>query len=63
MAEDELDQAVDRLARRLATGPAHAHARTKALLTREQNMCLSAALQPGGNIVWPAPEDWMAGNR
>jgi enoyl-CoA hydratase/carnithine racemase len=45
VAEDELDQAVDRLARRLATGPSHAYAQTKALLTREQDMSLSAALE------------------
>ena len=44
-AEDELDGAVDRLARRLAAGPAHAYAQTKALLTREQDMSLSAAVE------------------
>ncbi len=43
--EDELDEAVDRLARRLAPGAAHAYAQTKALLTREQDMSLSAALE------------------
>jgi enoyl-CoA hydratase/carnithine racemase len=42
---DELDQAVGRLARRLAGGPAQAYAQTKALLTREQDMSLSAALE------------------
>ena len=41
----ELDEAVDRLARRLAAGPAQAYAQTKALLTREQDMSLSAALE------------------
>ena len=41
----ELDEAVDRLARRLASGPAQAYAQTKALLTREQDMSLSAALE------------------
>ena len=41
----ELDEAVDRLARRLAGGPAQAYAQTKALLTREQDMSLSAALE------------------
>jgi enoyl-CoA hydratase/carnithine racemase len=41
----ELDEAVDRLARRLASGPAMAYAQTKALLTREQDMSLSAALE------------------
>jgi enoyl-CoA hydratase/carnithine racemase len=43
--EDGLDGAVDALARRLAAGPAHAYAQTKALLTREQDMSLSAALE------------------
>ena len=42
---DELDQAAGRLARRLADGPAQAYAQTKALLTREQDMSLSAALE------------------
>jgi len=41
----ELDGAVSRLARRLAGGPAQAYAQTKALLTREQDMSLSAALE------------------
>ena len=41
----ELDEAVDRLARRLADGPAQAYAQPKALLTREQDMRLSAALE------------------
>ena len=41
----ELDEAVDRLAGRLASGPAQAYAQTKALLTREQDMSLSAALE------------------
>jgi enoyl-CoA hydratase/carnithine racemase len=45
VAEDELDSAVDALARRLAAGPAHAYAQTKALLTREQDMSLSAAVE------------------
>lgn len=45
VAEDELDAAVDRLARRLANGPAQAYAQTKALLTREQDMSLSAAVE------------------
>jgi enoyl-CoA hydratase/carnithine racemase len=42
---DELEAAVGRLARRLADGPAQAYAQTKALLTREQDMSLSAALE------------------
>jgi enoyl-CoA hydratase/carnithine racemase len=42
---DELDEAVGRLAGRLAGGPAQAYAQTKALLTREQDMSLSAALE------------------
>ncbi len=37
--------AVDDLARRLADGPAEAYAQTKALLTREQDMSLSAAVE------------------
>jgi enoyl-CoA hydratase/carnithine racemase len=41
----DLDAAVDRLARRLASGPAGAYAQTKALLTREQDMSLSAAIE------------------
>ena len=45
VAEDELDGAVDRLARRLASGPCQAYAQTKALLTREQDMSLSAAVE------------------
>lgn len=45
VGEAELDEAVDRLARRLASGPAHAYAQTKALLTREQDMSLSAAVE------------------
>jgi len=40
-----LDGVVGRLARRLADGPAQAYAQTKALLTREQDMSLSAALE------------------
>ena len=42
---DELEAAVARLARRLAGGPSQAYAQTKALLTREQDMSLSAALE------------------
>jgi len=45
VAEDGLDEAVTRLAWRLASGPAHAYAQTKALLTREQDMSLSAAVE------------------
>jgi enoyl-CoA hydratase/carnithine racemase len=41
----ELDEAVDRLARRLASGPSQAYAQTKALLTREQDMSLSGAIE------------------
>ncbi len=46
---------MDRLARHLATGPAHAYAQTKALLTCEQDMSLSAAveLEP-----WTAGRNW-----
>lgn len=45
VAEDELDGAVSRLAGRLAGGPAQAYAHTKALLAREQDMSLPAALE------------------
>jgi enoyl-CoA hydratase/carnithine racemase len=45
VADGELDAAVDRLARRLATGPTQAYAQTKALLTREQDMSLPAAIE------------------
>lgn len=45
VAEDELDSAVAALAARLAEGPAQAYAQTKALLAREQDMSLSAALE------------------
>jgi enoyl-CoA hydratase/carnithine racemase len=43
--EDGFDEAVDELARRLASGPVQAYAQTKALLTREQDMSLSAAVE------------------
>jgi enoyl-CoA hydratase/carnithine racemase len=43
--EDELDEAVAALAGRLASGPVQAYAQTKALLTREQDMSLSAAVE------------------
>jgi len=43
--DDELDAAVQRLARRLADGPTLALAQTKALLTRELDMSLSGALE------------------
>jgi enoyl-CoA hydratase/carnithine racemase len=42
---DGLDVAVAALASRLASGPAQAYAQTKALLTREQDMSLSAAVE------------------
>jgi enoyl-CoA hydratase/carnithine racemase len=45
VAEEELDAAVDRLARRLASGPAQAYSLTKSLITREQDMSLSAAVE------------------
>jgi enoyl-CoA hydratase/carnithine racemase len=41
----EFDDAVSALARRLASGPAQAYAQTKALLTREQDMSLAAAVE------------------
>ena len=43
--KDALDQEVAALARRLASGPVQAYAQTKALLTREQDMSLSAAIE------------------
>ena len=43
--EAGFDDAVDALARRLASGPVQAYAQTKALLTREQDMSLSAAVE------------------
>jgi enoyl-CoA hydratase/carnithine racemase len=42
---DAFADAVAGLARRLASGPAQAYAQTKALLTREQDMSLSAAVE------------------
>jgi enoyl-CoA hydratase/carnithine racemase len=42
---DEFADAVGGLARRLAAGPTQAYAQTKALLTREQDMSLSAAVE------------------
>jgi enoyl-CoA hydratase/carnithine racemase len=42
---DEFEDAVGGLARRLASGPAQAYAQTKALLTKEQDMSLSAAVE------------------
>jgi enoyl-CoA hydratase/carnithine racemase len=42
---DGFDEAVDGLAQRLASGPVQAFAQTKALLTREQDMSLSAAVE------------------
>src|SRR3954466_9718766 len=43
--DDGLDAAVDRLATRLATGPALAYAQTKALITRELDMSLAGAME------------------
>ncbi|MDT7539562.1 MAG: hypothetical protein QOI82_3147 [Actinomycetota bacterium] len=45
VADDELDAAVGRLARRLAEGPTLAFAHTKALITRELDMSLQSALE------------------
>ena len=42
---DGFDEAVAGLAGRLASGPTQAYAQTKALLTREQDMSLSAAVE------------------
>ena len=43
--KDAFDERSTALARRLATGPVQAYAQTKALLTREQDMSLSAAIE------------------
>src|ERR1700756_4007548 len=43
--KDSFDDEVFALARRLASGPVQAFAQTKALLTREQDMSLSAAIE------------------
>ena len=43
--KDTFDDEVIALARRLASGPVQAYAQTKALLTREQDMSLSAAIE------------------
>jgi enoyl-CoA hydratase/carnithine racemase len=45
VADGELDEAVARLARRLADGPTLAFAHTKALITRELDMSLQSALE------------------
>ncbi|MGZ4442133.1 MAG: enoyl-CoA hydratase family protein [Nocardioidaceae bacterium] len=45
VADDELDDAVHRLARRLADGPTLAYAQTKSLITRELDMPLGAAME------------------
>jgi enoyl-CoA hydratase/carnithine racemase len=45
VGDDELDEAVTRLAGRLSEGPTFALAQTKALLTRELDMPLSGALE------------------
>ena len=45
VADDQLDAAVDRLARRLADGPTLAYAQTKALITRELDMSLPGAME------------------
>ncbi len=43
--KDAFDDEVSALAQRLASGPIQAYAQTKALLTREQDMSLSAAIE------------------
>jgi enoyl-CoA hydratase/carnithine racemase len=43
--KDTFDEEVSALAGRLASGPVQAYAQTKALLTREQDMSLSAAIE------------------
>lgn len=43
--DDGLDESVDRLARRLADGPALAYAQTKSLITRELDMPIGSAME------------------
>jgi enoyl-CoA hydratase/carnithine racemase len=45
VGDDELDDAVRRLARRLADGPTLAYAQTKSLITRELDMPLGASVE------------------
>jgi enoyl-CoA hydratase/carnithine racemase len=45
VADDELDDAVARLARRLANGPTLAYAQTKSLITREMDMPIGSAME------------------
>lgn len=45
VADDELDDAVRRLARRLADGPTLAYAQTKSLITRELDMSLGSSVE------------------
>jgi enoyl-CoA hydratase/carnithine racemase len=45
VGKDTFDDEVGELAGRLASGPVQAYAQTKALLTREQDMSLSAAIE------------------
>lgn len=45
VADDELDGAVTKLAKRLADGPTLAYAQTKALITRELDMSLPGAME------------------
>jgi enoyl-CoA hydratase/carnithine racemase len=45
VADDELDEAVTRLARRLAEGPTLALSQTKSLITKEQDMSLASSTE------------------
>ena len=45
VADDELDDAVAKLASRLADGPTLAYAQTKSLITRELDMSLPGAME------------------
>lgn len=45
VADDELDEAVARLARRLADGPSLAYSQTKSLITRELDMPIGSAME------------------
>ena len=45
VSDEELPQATERLARRLADGPSLAYAQTKSLITRELDMPLGASVE------------------
>jgi enoyl-CoA hydratase/carnithine racemase len=45
VSDDRLDEAVEKLARRLADGPTLAFSQTKSLITREQDMSLASSME------------------